>query len=113
MTDDKSLPIGVTTLRADDYSPDGKNITMSVRTKYSSVERKYSVPIDCFYDFILDLKRLNADADMHKATHPEPSPPTVPDEHQASCFALEEEKGEVWRGTGATGLSIKEAKPSL
>jgi|SRR5690242_757271 len=36
---------------------------------------------------------------------------TVPDEHQPSCFALEEEKGGNWRGA-ATAL-LKEVKPSL
>jgi len=34
-------------------------------------------------------------------------------EHQASCFALEEEKGEGWKGTGATKPIINEARPSL
>ncbi len=113
MTDDKTFPIGVTALRADDYSPDGRNIIMSLRTKYSNVERKYSVPVDCFYEFIVDLKRLNASVDKFQVMHPEASPPTAPDEHQPSCFALEEEKGEDWKGTGATELVIKEAKPSL
>jgi len=37
----------------------------------------------------------------------------VPDEHQPSCFALEEERGENWKGTGAATSAIKEAKPSL
>jgi hypothetical protein len=111
MTDDKKLPISVTALRADDYSPHGKDIIMSVTTKYSNVDRKYSVPLECFYDFIVDLHRLNANADRHKAevSHPERSP----DEHQASCFALEEEKGEDWKGTGAMGPAIKEVEPSL
>jgi hypothetical protein len=111
MTEDKKLPISVTALRADDYSPDAKNIIISVTTKYSNIDRKFSVPIDCFFDFIVDLRRLNANA--IEPAHPETAPPTAPDEHQASCFALEEEKGEDWKGTGATGLAIKEAKPSL
>ncbi len=34
-------------------------------------------------------------------------------EHQPSCFALEEERGEGWKGSGATQPSIKDAKPSL
>jgi hypothetical protein len=37
----------------------------------------------------------------------------VPNEHQPSCFALEEERGEGWKGAGATGPTIKETKPSL
>ena len=39
--------------------------------------------------------------------------PTVPDEHQPGCFALEEEGGGSWKGSGGTVPSIKEAKPSL
>jgi hypothetical protein len=60
MTEDKTPPISVTGLRADDYSPDAKNIIISLTTKYSTSDRKYSVPLECFYDFIVDLKRLNA-----------------------------------------------------
>jgi hypothetical protein len=37
--------------------------------------------------------------------------PAVPDEHQPGCFALEEERGGNWTGSGVPG--IKEAKPSL
>jgi hypothetical protein len=37
----------------------------------------------------------------------------VPDEHQPSCFALEEERGGNWKGGGETVPSVKEAKPSL
>ena len=39
--------------------------------------------------------------------------PAVPDEHQPGCFALEEERGGNWKGSGRTVPSIKEAKPSL
>ena len=39
--------------------------------------------------------------------------PAVPDEHQPSCFGLEEERGGDWKGSGGTVPSIKEAKPSL
>ena len=37
--------------------------------------------------------------------------PAVPDEHQPGCFALEEERGGNWTGSGVP--VIKEAKPSL
>ena len=37
----------------------------------------------------------------------------VPDEHQPGCFALEEERGGNWKGSGGTVPSVKEAKPSL
>ena len=60
MSDEKTNSISVVALRADDYSPDGKNIILSLTTKYSTAERKYSVPIECFYDLITDLQRLNA-----------------------------------------------------
>lgn len=60
MSEDRILPIGVTGLRAEEYSGDGKSVIVSLRTKYSSIDRKYSVPIECFYDLILDLQRLNA-----------------------------------------------------
>jgi len=60
MNQDKKIPISVIALRADDYSPDGKDVIISLTTKYSTAERKYSVPIQCFYDLIVDLQRLNA-----------------------------------------------------
>ena len=50
---------------------------------------------------------------------PTKKPPTgtlrtaVPDEHQPSCFGLEEERGGNWKGSGRTVPSIKEAKPNL
>jgi hypothetical protein len=45
--------------------------------------------------------------------HPETFPSTAVDEHQPSCFALEEEKGEGWNGSGAMVPAINEAQPSL
>jgi hypothetical protein len=35
------------------------------------------------------------------------------EEHQPSCFALEEEKGDHWDGTGSAGPLIKEKRPTL
>ena len=35
------------------------------------------------------------------------------EEHQPSCFAGEEEKGEGWKGSGAMGPAINEARPRL
>jgi hypothetical protein len=35
----------------------------------------------------------------------------VPDEHQPGCFALEEERGGNWQGSGVP--AIKEARPTL
>ena len=45
--------------------------------------------------------------------HPEIPPSIVTDEHQPSCFAWEEERGEGWKGSGAMGPAINEARPSL
>ena len=42
-----------------------------------------------------------------------PAPSTPADEHQPSCFALEEEKGEDWTGVGAMKPIINEVRPSL
>jgi hypothetical protein len=39
--------------------------------------------------------------------------PITTEERQPSCFALEDEKGEDWKGTGATRSQIIEARPSL
>jgi hypothetical protein len=44
---------------------------------------------------------------------PETPVSTPTDEHQASCFGLEEERGEGWKGSGAAKSEINEAKPSL
>jgi enolase len=44
-------------------------------------------------------------------------PVTVPSSaavgHQPSCFGLEEEKGEHWKGGGAAKPAVNEARPSL
>ncbi len=67
----EAVPVSVVALRADGYSQDG-NVVISLRTKFSSAERKYSVPIECFHDLIVDLHRLNS------ATVGEPSEPFLP-----------------------------------
>jgi hypothetical protein len=38
---------------------------------------------------------------------------TPDEEHQPSCFGLEEEKGEHWDGTGATRPLLAETRPTL
>ena len=60
MKQDKPVPISVIAFRADDYSSDGKNVIISLTTEYSTSERRYSVPVECFYDLIVDLQRLKA-----------------------------------------------------
>ena len=64
MDQNEQNSVSVIALRAEDYSPDGKNVIISLTTKYSTAERKYSVPIECFYDLVRDLQRLNALADV-------------------------------------------------
>ena len=44
---------------------------------------------------------------------PEIPAPIAEDERQPSCFALEDEKGEDWKGSGASRSQIIEARPSL
>jgi hypothetical protein len=60
--DKRSIPVSVIELRAESYSVDSDNIVISLRTKYSTAERKYPVPLECFRDLIVDLKRLNTSA---------------------------------------------------
>jgi hypothetical protein len=64
--DKETAPVTVVAFRAESHSPDGKNLIISLRTKYSSAERKYSVPVECLKDFLIDLQRLQAS----KLEHP-------------------------------------------
>jgi hypothetical protein len=59
MNQDESLPVSIIGLRAESYSADGRSVVISLRTKFSTAERKYSVPVECFRDLIIDLQRLN------------------------------------------------------
>jgi len=58
----KDGSISIIALRADGYSSDGKTVNISLTTRYSAAERKYSVPVECLRDLIVDLQRLNAAA---------------------------------------------------
>jgi hypothetical protein len=55
----RPIPVSVIALRAESYSADGSNVVISLRTKYSIAERKYSVPVECLRDLIVDLQRLS------------------------------------------------------
>jgi hypothetical protein len=68
-----AIPVSVIGLRADACDPDG-NIVISLRTKFSSAERKYSVPIECFHDLIVDLQRLHASPSNQPPSQPEEAP---------------------------------------
>ena len=48
--------------------------------------------------------------DVKQAAPPSPPPD---EEHQPSCFALEEESREDWKGTGAMKPAINEVRPTL
>ena len=83
MSENKTIPISVIALRADDYSPDGKNVIISLTTKYSTAERKFSVPVECFHDLIVDLQRLNAAASATSIEAPiQPAVATSPADDQ-------------------------------
>ena len=58
--DNETVPVTVVAFRAESYSSDGKNLIISLRTKYSAAERKYNVPLECLRDFLVDLQRLQA-----------------------------------------------------
>jgi hypothetical protein len=74
MSQEKAVPISVTAVRAEGYSADRKEIVISLTTKYSNAERKYSVPVECLYDLIVDLQRLNAgDAEVPEETLIQPA----------------------------------------
>ena len=64
---EETAPVTVVAFRAESHSPDGKNLIISLRTKYSSAERKYSVPLECLRDFLVDLQRLQASNPEHPA----------------------------------------------
>jgi hypothetical protein len=70
MRPDKALPVSVVALRAESYSPDG-NVVISLRTKFSNAERKYSVPLECFHDLVVDLQRLNVSKAVEPSTQPD------------------------------------------
>jgi hypothetical protein len=73
MSQDEKLPVSAVALRADGYSADG-TIVISLRTKFSNAERKYSVPLECFHDLIVDLQRLNASKAVETPIQPEEAP---------------------------------------
>ena len=56
----RPVPISVVALRAESYSASDDNIVVSLRAKYSSAERRYSIPVECFEDLIVDLRRLSS-----------------------------------------------------
>ncbi len=60
MQQSKTPPIRAIDLRADDYSPDGKDVIISFATKYVAERRTYSVPVEYLNEFIADLRKLKS-----------------------------------------------------
>src|SRR4029078_7942731 len=56
---EQRVPVSVVAVRAENYSSEDDSIVISLRTKYSTAERIYSVPADCLEDLIADLRRLS------------------------------------------------------
>ena len=50
--DNETVPVTVVAFRAESYSSDGKNLIISLRTKYSAAERKYNMPSRMFKGFL-------------------------------------------------------------
>jgi len=61
MKQSKPLVTDVVSMRASEYSADGKNVTIALTTKYSS-ERLFSVPLTCLQELITDLETLKSSA---------------------------------------------------
>jgi hypothetical protein len=56
--EDQSSAVRVVGLRAEAYSAEG-DVIVSLQTRLSATERKYSIPVECFRDLIADLQRLS------------------------------------------------------
>jgi hypothetical protein len=76
MSQNDASSISVVAFRAERYSLDGKSVLVSFRTKFSSAERKYLVPMECLRDFIIDLQRLHVSPESPSG----PSSEEVPEE---------------------------------
>jgi len=63
MQQSKAPAINVIDIRAHEYTPDGKGIIVSLATKYSPERRDYSVPVECLYNLISDLRTLKPPSD--------------------------------------------------
>jgi len=48
-----------------------------------------------------------------QAKEPPRDPARQEEQHEPSCFGLEEEKGESWKGSGAARPAIKDKRPTL
>ena len=76
MNQGKAGPVDVAALRAKDYSFDGKNVIISLRPRFSP-EQTFSVPVECLFELIADLQKLNS-AKNASAAKPTREPVTEP-----------------------------------
>lgn len=68
MTDGKTPPVHVVAMRAERYAnEEKKSFVISLTTKYSRAERRYSVPFECLHDLMRDIQRLNASSRVDSA----------------------------------------------
>jgi hypothetical protein len=74
MSQNDASSISVVAFRAARYSQDGKSVLVSFRTKFSSAERKYLVPMECLRDFIIDLQRLHVSPENPSGPSSEEAP---------------------------------------
>jgi hypothetical protein len=74
----RTPPINAIDIRAHEYSPDGKNIVISLATKYAAERRTYSVPVESLYELLSDLKTIKRPSDNEtsdgSALHQAPQP---------------------------------------
>jgi hypothetical protein len=73
MNQSRTPPLDAIDLRADSYSPDGKNIVISLAIKGASERRTYSLPVASLYAFIADLQKLKSSAITQPTTSSPPS----------------------------------------
>lgn len=94
MKQNKPLVSDVVSLRALEYSKDGKNVTLSLSTKYSS-ERFFSVPLTCLAELISDLENLKPQGGAPKAAAPREAAAAKPVETRPADAAAKPAGNEV------------------
>lgn len=56
---DQPAAVTIVALRAESYSAEDNSVIISLRVKYSTADRFFSVPVECLRDLVVDLQRLN------------------------------------------------------
>jgi hypothetical protein len=75
---EQPLPVTIVALRAESYSASDESIVISLRAKYSTTERTYSVPIECLRDLIVDLRRLSVSTSVASENASSEAGPPLP-----------------------------------